>query len=145
MKGSGDIDQPIIAFNRAYVDVVGSVNAALMLSQAVYWTKVMKKMPGRKDGFFFKTMREWKKETGLTADQQVTARKCLRNQKFWKERKKGIPCKLWFRVDEKQLGEVLKIKVGKSSKQGLDKERAISKNTKQRLPSPAKGGGNDNE
>jgi len=107
----------------------------------------MKNMPDRKDGFFYKTMWEWKKETGLTADQQVTARKCLRNQKFWKERKKGIPCKLWFRVDEELLVESMETGLGKYGKQGWDKEKPIAETTIQRLrsPSPAEGGGNENE
>jgi hypothetical protein len=57
-------DRPI-AFHRALVGVVGGVTAALMLSQAIYWQRIVdKKEVG---GWWYKTGAEWLDETGLTS------------------------------------------------------------------------------
>lgn len=57
---------PPIAFNRALVPVAGSIKAALLLSQMIYWANVLLTMPGRSDGWFYKSTKEWLRETGMT-------------------------------------------------------------------------------
>lgn len=86
---------PPIAFHRCLVPVAGSVNAALMLSQALYWT------PRTKDpaGWFYKSQKEWEEETGLSRSEQDIARKQLKTTGFWQERLKGVPATLYFCVD----------------------------------------------
>lgn len=137
------LDRPI-SFHRCLVDLTGSVNSALMLSQAIYWSGVLQKMPGREDGFFFKTSSEWQKETGLSVDEQATARRNLRRHSFWQEKKKGIPCKLWFRISEEQLRSSLETCFGKTPQQASEIKKPITETTAERTsnPSPAKGGGN---
>lgn len=88
-----------IAFHRVFVDLTGSVLAALMLSQAFYWTGKSK----TKTDWFWKTQEEWQEETGMTRWEQETARKTLRKTDFWEEQKKGIPAKLYYRVDLAKL------------------------------------------
>jgi len=50
-------------------------------------------------------------------------------------------------VDEELLVESMETGLGKYGKQGWDKEKPITETTIQRLrsPSPAEGGGNENE
>src|SRR5262249_45025453 len=88
------LDRPI-AFHRCFVTVAGSVSAALMLSQAIYWCQ----RTGRGSGWFYKSHLQWEDETGLTRHQQVTARKLLRASGVWFEERRGIPARLWFDVD----------------------------------------------
>lgn len=101
------LDKPI-AFHRCFVPLTGSVNAALMLSQAVYWQK------RNEDGvWWFQTQEKWADETGLTRREQETARKALRNLPFWKEELRGLPGKLHFFLDLELLLEI--VTVGETS------------------------------
>lgn len=91
-------DRPI-AFHRVFVDLTGSVMAALMLSQAMYWT-------GRGDdktGWFWKTQSEWQDETGMNRYQQDKARAVLREHDFWQEELRGLPAKMHYRVNQDRL------------------------------------------
>jgi hypothetical protein len=96
------LDRPI-AFHRIFVTLTGSVLAAVMLSQAFYWSR-RTKHPG---GWFYKTQEEWEEETGLTRGEQEAARKRLRITGFWAEERRGIPARLYFRVDLDMLAEQL--------------------------------------
>jgi hypothetical protein len=86
---------PPIAFHRCLVPVAGSVNAALMLSQALYWTSKTKDP----QGWFYKSGVDWEEETALSRSEQEIARKLLRNSGFWQEKLRGVPATLYFRVD----------------------------------------------
>lgn len=88
-----------VAYYASLVPLAGSVNAALMLSQLIYWTGKGK----RSDGWIFKIAKEWEQETGLSKDQQDTARKHLRATGIVYEKKKGIPPKVHFRIDQEAL------------------------------------------
>ena len=76
--------------------------AGIFLRQLVYWT-------GRghdPEGWIYKTQAEMEEETGLSRHWQRKARKILGSQGAIEERKRGIPRKLWYRVD---LGALLGI------------------------------------
>jgi len=94
-----------IAFQRSYVTITGSINAALMLSQAVYWTPKAKDP----DGWFYKSAEDWEQEIGLTWEQQATARKKLRESGLWDERRgdKTVFFKVQLNVLEKRLEEMM--------------------------------------
>jgi hypothetical protein len=96
------LDRPI-AFHRIFVDLTGSVTAALMLSQAVYWSRRTRD----RDGWFYRTQEEWYEETGMKRPEQETARKHLRATTFWTEDRRGIPARVFFRVDLERLAEQL--------------------------------------
>lgn len=86
-------DRPI-AFHRCLVGITGSVNAALLLGQLIYWT------PRSNDkGWIYKTADELETEIGLGRREQETARRALRAAGFVTENKKGIPPKIYFLVD----------------------------------------------
>lgn len=91
-------DRPI-AFQRVFVKLGVGITGALMLSQAVYWSNRTKDP----DGWFYKDQAEWEEETGLTRREQETARKKLVDLGVLQERKKGIPCRLFYRVNMRVL------------------------------------------
>jgi hypothetical protein len=102
MRPSELLDKPI-AFHRCFAALGGSVSAGLMLSQAFYWTKRTKAT----GGWFWKTAEEWQEETYLTRTEQATARKQLRQLPCWQEELRGVPAKLYFRLDLDLLDELL--------------------------------------
>ena len=96
-----------IAFHRAFVELAGSVTAGLMLSQALYWTKVFNERAPLRYGWFYESAREWEAQTGLTRREQETARKKLIKCGLLEEKLRGIPATLHFRVNLKLLSEQL--------------------------------------
>jgi len=106
------LDRPI-AFHRVFVKLSGSVTAALLLSQATYWSK---RVNTNDEGWFYKTREQWEEETGLTRYEQETARKALRRFSFWKEDLRGVPAQMHYRVDITALStELLLLPVSRSS------------------------------
>ncbi|HFX6336359.1 DNA-binding protein [Acinetobacter nosocomialis] len=95
-------EQPI-AFNKHYVFLGCGINGALMLSQLVYWTSRTKDS----EGWIFKTHHEWNQETGLTRREQDTARATLKSLKFISEKKMGVPCRVYYRVERENLYQAL--------------------------------------
>lgn len=94
------LDRPI-AFQRRFVDLTGSVTAALFLSQAVYWQKRAKQA----DGWWYKSAEEWQEETGLTRHEQKTAReKC---EKYLYCELRSVPATLHWKVNEQALADDL--------------------------------------
>lgn len=93
-------DRPI-AFQRIFVDLTGSITAALMLSQAIYWTR----RTSDPAGWFYKTQSDWQDETGMTRYEQETARKKLRQFEWWQEdlrKANGVPT-MYYRVNVNRL------------------------------------------
>jgi hypothetical protein len=90
----GMLDRPI-AFNPIFKRITGSTEAALFLSQAWYWSLRTKS----KDGYFYKTIREWEEETGLTRKEQDRARILLRNMLIIKTKVQGCPPTTFYFVD----------------------------------------------
>ena len=142
------LDRPI-AYHRCFVTLTGSVTAAVLLSQAVYWSR---RTGAGNDGWFWKTSADWEEETGLTRREQDTARGILRELGFWEEEKRGIPARLWFRLDQEQLEQLLtseKTSLAESAK--LDRRKApnwtggkrqtISENTSETTTTLPPGGG----
>jgi hypothetical protein len=87
------LDRPI-AFHRYFVDVTKSISAALMLSQAIYWSKRTKDDAG----WFYKSQAEWQEETGLTRREQETARRRLKQCNLLEEKRAGNPARLFYRL-----------------------------------------------
>lgn len=86
-----------IAFRKVHVDLTGSVTAALMLAQALYWSEHTKD----KAGWFYKSATEWTEETGLSVQEQRTARNKLNQFDWWQEEKRMTNGSMtyWFRVN----------------------------------------------
>ena len=100
-----------IAFHRRLVDLTASVKAALLLSQAIYWTRHGRDIEQRA-GWFYKTMGQWEMETGLSTKEQVGARDILRRLAILDEQRVGVPAKLHFRLALDQFGTLLSDRIG---------------------------------
>lgn len=90
-----------IAFHPVFVDISGSVTAALFLSQACYWSE------RTEWNWFYKTQQEWEKETGLTRHEQDGARRKLVKLKVIEEVRRGVPAKMYYRVDAQILADLI--------------------------------------
>ena len=95
-------DRPI-SFNRDFVDLGVGITGALMLSQAVYWSKRTKD----NEGWFYKTQEEWEEETGMSRREQETARKRLKRAGLLEETRAGLPAKMYYRINADKLLESL--------------------------------------
>jgi hypothetical protein len=96
VKISQILDRPI-AFHRVFVTLTGSVKAAILLSQAMYWQS----RATQKDGWWYKTAEDWQEETGLTRREQERARQDC--SKYLKTDLRGVPATLFWQVDEEAL------------------------------------------
>ena len=110
------VDRPI-AFQRSFVRLGVGITGALLLSQIVYWQNRME------GNWFYKTQADLEEETGLTRYEQEGARKKLVSCGVLEEAKRGIPAKLYFRVNQERLEELLlgenqHTGMGKTNKQG---------------------------
>lgn len=95
------LDRPI-AFQRSFIRLDIGVTAALFLSQMTYWTN-----RSDDDGWVYKTQEEWEEETGLSRYEQEGARKKLRSIGVLLEQRKGVPARLFYKVDNNVLYQVL--------------------------------------
>ncbi|WP_371972773.1 primosomal protein I [Lelliottia nimipressuralis] len=92
--------QPAFAQLRAGKVRAGPV-AAVLLSQFVYWHN-------RMDGeWMYKTREDIKKETGLSRDEQETARKRLVALGVLEEQLRGVPATLHYRINSVRLEALL--------------------------------------
>ncbi|HFG1866849.1 TPA: hypothetical protein ACGF2J_003270 [Vibrio cholerae] len=92
------LDRPI-AFHRAFIGLGIGVTGALLLSQSLYWSK----RTNNTEGWFYKSTDDWKDETGMTRTEIETARKKLRNLGVLEEKKVGVPCRLYYRINSANL------------------------------------------
>lgn len=105
------LDRPI-AFQRSFVSLGVGITGALMLSQAIYWSN----RTDDAEGWFYKTMEDWEVETGMTRSEQESARKKLVKCGVLQEMKKGVPCRLYFRVNLGSIAANLNVEIPQSSK-----------------------------
>ena len=92
-----------VSYKAEFAKALGSVPAAVMLSQAFFWQENARFKTERvkigDEVYFAKTSKEWEEETGLSKDQQHTARKVLVAAGMMKEIKYGMPAVMHFRMD----------------------------------------------
>ncbi len=100
-----------VSFYSIFAKALGSVQSAVMLSQAFFWQETAKhqKSSVEIDGklFFHKTADEWYEETGLTKEQQLTSRKNLRACNVFDEKLAGSPATIHYRIDIDALVAVI--------------------------------------
>lgn len=100
-----------VAYHPALARQLGSINAAVMLSQAIYWQqRVPERRPQGCPGpdWWHHSIDVWESETALSKNEQITARKILSKTNFWYEKRAGVPARLWFRIDFVDLEKTLK-------------------------------------
>lgn len=95
-----------VALHRGLVDLCGGVKTALMLSQAIYWTRKGVDITNR-NGWFHKRQEDWLLEIGLGRRSQERAREHLIAMGIMEQRLYGLPAKLEFRINLQQLAQCL--------------------------------------
>lgn len=92
----------VVSYHAVFARALRNVPAGVMLSQGFFWQenanfKDLREIDGRR--YFTATAAEWYEATGVTDDQQLTARDVLRSAGFWMEKRAGLPAKLYFHID----------------------------------------------
>jgi hypothetical protein len=64
-------------FHPIHAYITGDTRAALLLERIVYWARRMEKKYPKSGGWFYKSELEWFLETGLSKEEQRTARRTL--------------------------------------------------------------------
>jgi hypothetical protein len=80
--------------------ITGSTNATIFLCQLIYW---IGKEDEKSDGWVYKTAEEIEEETGLSYDEQKTARKKLIENGIIQEKYKRLEHLIYFKVDLDKL------------------------------------------
>lgn len=96
------LDRPI-AYHRCFVWLGAGITGSVFLSQALYWTR----RTNDQNGWFYKSQAEWEEETGLTRHEQDGARKKLCALGVLEEIRRGVPARLFYRLNMNRLREIL--------------------------------------
>jgi len=127
------LDSPI-AFHKIFAIVCKSALSGLFLSQAFYWTGKSSK----ENGWFYKTGIEWEEEIAMSRREIETARRDLRDLGLIEEDKKGVPCRVFYRVnmdvlmeliEQTSLAETSKLECAKPPSSDGGNEQTITENT----------------
>lgn len=97
------LDQPIV-FHKIYIEITGSITAALMLS---YSTQVSEELDPSSGGWFAQDSDAWEQATGLSRKEQSNARRRLRELGLLDERRQGMPAHIEFRVNFQKVASSL--------------------------------------
>ncbi len=97
------LDGDYITYFPSLTPVCGSHKAAAMLSVALSWTRNWLRHHPERDGWFWKNRTEWQRETCLSRHEQASARRALVAAGLIEEARRGMPARLYFRVDLDQL------------------------------------------
>ena len=100
----------VLVVHRPFIELTGSVNAAMMLSQCLYWSQ----FTDDPEGWIYKTREDWTAELGLSRREQEYARRALVSLGILVEAKAGNPCRLHYRVDLEKLVPMLESMVQNS-------------------------------
>lgn len=96
----------VISYHAIFTKMLRSAPAGIMLSQAC-WVQEEAKHTQKIDVdgavYFSLTAEQWYELTGITSEQQATARELLKSGGFWKEIKTGLPARLYTRIDFEAL------------------------------------------
>ena len=92
-----------IAFHPALGSIGGGATEGLFMSQLLYWTG----KGGDPDGWIFKSREEWTAETCLSRREQEGARAAWKRLGVLEEKRKGMPLRLWYRINQARLTELL--------------------------------------
>lgn len=95
-----------IAFGLRFARITGHPKDAILLSQLVYWTRRGRDVVAH-DGWIHKTRDAWRQETGLSRDEQESARRRLRERGLIQECRGGQPARLRYRLRQEALSTAL--------------------------------------
>lgn len=96
------LGKPAISFPNI-ARALKSSTCSLFIGNIMYW-EPKSKNPER---WIYKTQAEITQEAGLTRTEQENARKKLRNFGILEEKKEGLPCKIYYRLNSDRLNYIL--------------------------------------
>ena len=101
------LGHPPIYIQPIYVHALEcSINAALFLTQALYWQHLFTtRFPGKTERGFFRSQNQWYERTGMKRKAWENARRELRNLEILKEQHGGLPSRLYYKVDMELLSQ----------------------------------------
>jgi hypothetical protein len=122
-------NENVLAIPVEFVHYTGSLDAALFLSQLLYWSD----KGSRKDGFIYKTYMEWKKEIHLGEYEVRKAVKVLKEKGILEtevKRANGSPT-CHYRLDGEKFSEsflefLQKRTLGKSTNESVETEESLT-------------------
>lgn len=82
--------------------ITGSTTATILLCQFIYW----RGKESDPDGWLYKSIEDIEEETGLSKNEQKTARNKLKTAKLLEEYYARLDHQLWFRVDLDRINEL---------------------------------------
>lgn len=102
----------VVAYKVVIAHAVGSVTAGVWLSQLWFWTNHWSSSnhqnPDRWDGEWLTwTQDEITAQTALTRRESDTARRILRDLGIIEEERRGLPARVWYRLDKTRLYALL--------------------------------------
>lgn len=100
----------VVSYHPTFAKAFGSINAAIFLSQGYFWQFeaehiTTKAVEGRR--FFEKTIAQWYDATGLSEEQQKSARAILEKYNVMGCMRIGAPAKLHYHIDVESLAAVI--------------------------------------
>jgi len=116
-----------IAYRRDFAHLFGGVMPALFLSQLFFWSDLGED----ENGWIYKTMEEWEKETGMTRSEQESARRKLKKKKVLLEKYFRRSGKKLYKVDMDVLTNAL---LKQSGMQDIRTVKPISRNGRSDIP-----------
>ena len=100
----------VVAFYPSLKRITDSTTSSILLCQLLYWTDKTE------DGWIRKTSDDIEEETGLTYNEQRTARKNLTELGILEEVYKRLDHEIWFRVNQDVLNELWESTGGEKTK-----------------------------
>jgi len=94
-------DRPV-AYHPRLAKVIG-VKETVFVCQLLYWDG----RGARNDGYIWKIQTEIEEETGLSRYEQETVRKNLKKRKILKEKLRGVPAKLHYKLNFDALAQAI--------------------------------------
>ncbi|PIT51862.1 hypothetical protein BHC44_09645 [Snodgrassella alvi] len=123
-----------IAYHPRLAKLLGSVNAAILFGQFVYWSDKTEHELG-----IYKTAAQIEDETGLSAKEQETARKKLKEHGVLHETHKRLEHRLYFRIDFAAYDELVCKHLANSETENTESPNDESPNDKSEIPETQKG------
>jgi hypothetical protein len=93
-----DIGRPI-AYYPDFNKITGDVKATILLCQLMHWDEKQRD----ENGWICKTQSDLENETGLSRYEQENARRKLKRNNLISEERKGIPAKLYFKLNVQNI------------------------------------------
>ncbi len=108
---------------------LGSVKTGIFICQLLYWQE-----RGEKGEWIYKSRKQMEEETGLSREEQDTAKRLLKRLKIIETKRAGIPATTHYKIDFDRFDEVIdnyvierEIKRKEEAKKKAEKEEAKDK------------------